>query len=168
MGAQIMHTTHVSPTNPEGSRVMPSPSHDIKVLHDLIETTIDSAEGYSEAAREAEMPAYRDSFRRRAGEHSQVAQVLQRRLETLGGDPEEGGTIAGPHRMFVNLRRTFGAGEQAVVEEVERGEGLLKAVFEEALHDDELSLPTRILISDTYDVMQSGYRQLQALRRHRD
>ena len=147
---------------------IPSQNHDIKVLHDLIETTIDSAEGYNEAARETAAPAYRDSFKRRAGEHSKVAQVLQRRLETLGGDPEEGGGIAGAHRMFVNLRRTFGAGEQAVVEEVERGEGQLKALFENALHDEELSLPTRTLISSAYDVVQSGYKQLQALRQHRD
>ena len=45
-------------------------AHDIKVLNGLIETTLDSADGYREAAEQTQDPHYRTLFERRAGERA--------------------------------------------------------------------------------------------------
>ena len=51
-------------------------AHDIKVLNGLIDTTLDSADGYREAAEQTQDPHYRTLFERRAGERQQVVEDL--------------------------------------------------------------------------------------------
>ena len=51
--------------------------HDIHVLNSLIQTAIDSADGYREASTEADDPGRRDLFGRRSFERRQVAEELQ-------------------------------------------------------------------------------------------
>ena len=79
--------------------------HDIKILNSLIETTLDSADGYAEAAKDARSESLISLFRERSTERRQVASTLQQRVRLLGGDPKDDGTVlASAHRMFVNLR----------------------------------------------------------------
>ena len=67
--------------------------HDIHVLNSLIETTIDSADGYREAAKETDKPGYRSLFEARSFERQQVAVDLQGTVRNLGGEPEDDGSI---------------------------------------------------------------------------
>ena len=102
---------------------MSTNDHDVKILNGLIETTIDSAEGYAEAAKDTQSTRFTSLFQSRAGERRQVAGVLQRQVRTLGGKPDDDGTVlASAHRLFVNLRKSLSSGDTAVVDEVERGE----------------------------------------------
>jgi uncharacterized protein (TIGR02284 family) len=140
-------------------------NHDIRVLNDLIETTIDSAEGYAEAARETQSPRFSVTFRERASERRLVATRLQQKVEELGGTPEEdGGVLASAHRMFTNLRKSL-HDETAVIDEVERGEDHIRHKFEDALEDDDVSPPTRALIADTFRSVRSGHEQMRGLKR---
>ncbi|HBI20786.1 MAG TPA: hypothetical protein DDY79_16055, partial [Brevundimonas sp.] len=68
-------------------------AHDIKVLNGLIDTTLDSADGYREAAEQTQDPHYRTLFERRAGERQQVVEDLSAAVRGLGGDPEPHGSI---------------------------------------------------------------------------
>ena len=43
-------------------------AHDIKILNGLIETTLDSADSYREAAEQTQDPHYRTLFERRSAE----------------------------------------------------------------------------------------------------
>ena len=52
-------------------------AHDIKVLNGLIETTLDSADGYREAAKETDQTRYRGLFEQRAEERGRVAADAQ-------------------------------------------------------------------------------------------
>lgn len=139
--------------------------HDVKVLNDLIETTIDSAEGYGEAAKDAESTRFAGTFASRAQERAQVTTQLQQQVRTLGGKPEDDGTVlAKAHRMFVGLRKSMSSGDTAVVDEVERGEDHIKAKFEDALKDDELSPPTRSVIMQAYVSVKTGHDQMRDLK----
>lgn len=144
---------------------MSKTDHDVKVLNDLIESTIDSASGYQEAAKDADNTRFADTFASRAQERSQVTGQLQRQVRMLGAEPEDDGSVlARAHRMFVNLRKSLSAGDTAVVDEVERGEDHIKAKFEDALKDDELSPPTRSVIMQAYVSVKTGHDQMRDLK----
>ena len=139
-------------------------NHDIRVLNDLIETTIDSAEGYAEAARETQSPRFSVTFRERASERRLVATRLQQKVEELGGTPEDDGSVlASAHRMFTNLRKSL-HDETAVIDEVERGEDHIKAKFEIALKDADLAPATRSIIRDAFTSVKAGHDQASALK----
>ena len=140
--------------------------HDIGTLNSLIATTLDSVQGYEEAAKDDEQGRYRSLFTQRAGERRQVATALQAEVRRLGGTPSEGGTaLGGAHRMFVNLKASvLGNDEQAVVNEVERGEDHIKAKYEDALEDGELSASTRAAIEEGYRSVREGHDQMRDLK----
>jgi uncharacterized protein (TIGR02284 family) len=141
--------------------------HDIKVLNSLVETTLDSAEGYAEAAKDAKSAQLVSLFEGRAGERRRAASTLQQCVRSLGGEPEDDGTVlASAHRMFVNLRTSItSADNTAVVDEVERGEDHIKHKFEDAMNDNELSPPAMSAITDVYTSVRSGHDQMRDLKK---
>jgi uncharacterized protein (TIGR02284 family) len=144
---------------------MTANTHDIKVLNGLIETTIDSADGYREAATETENPRYRTLFEQRSFERKQVATDLQSTVRTLGGDPEDDGSIlAKAHRAFLDIKHALLRDEQAVVNSVENGEDFIKAKFETALEDSDVSATTREAIRRAYASVRSGHDQMRDLK----
>jgi len=139
-------------------------NHDIRVLNDLIETTIDSADGYAEAATDSRSSRFSLTFRERASERRQLATRLQQQVEALGGTAEdEGSALASAHRLFTSLHKSLD-NDSAVVDEVERGEDHIKHMFEDALDDDDVSPPTRALIADAYRSVRSGHEQMRDLK----
>lgn len=141
--------------------------HDIKVLNSLVETTLDSAEGYAEAAKDAKSAQLVSLFQGRAGERRRAASTLQQCVRSLGGKPKDDGTVlASAHRMFVNLRTSVtSADNTAVVDEVERGEDHIKHKFEDAMNDNELSPPAMSAISDIYISVRNGHDQMRDLKK---
>jgi uncharacterized protein (TIGR02284 family) len=140
--------------------------HDIKTLNSLIETTLDSADGYAEAAKDAKSESLISLFRERSTERRQVASTLQQRVRLLGGDPEDDGTVlASAHRMFVNLRSSLTSNDnKAVVDEVERGEDHIKSKFEDAMKDKDVSPDTMSVITDVYASVRNGHDQRRDIK----
>lgn len=145
---------------------MTDTSHDIRTLNSLIATTIDSVEGYTEAAKEADSGRFGTIFTDRASERRQVATKLQTEVTRLGGNPEDDGTaLAGAHRAFLDLKSAVtGRDDKAIVGEVERGEDHIKAKFEDALKDNDLSPQTRTVIQDCFGSVRAGHDQMSALK----
>ncbi len=142
-----------------------SQDHDIKILNGLIETTLDSADGYREAAKETDNVRYRAMFEERSVERSKVATDLQGSVRDLGGDPEDDGSIlAKAHRAFLDVKHALLKDEQAVVNSVENGEDHIKAKYERALEDTDLSATTRETIRRAYDSVKSGHDQMRDLK----
>ena len=113
-------------------------AHDIKVLNGLIETTLDSADGYREAAEQTQDPHFRTLFERRAGERQQVVEDLSAAVRGLGGDPEPHGSIlAKAHRAFLDVKHALLRNDDSVVGSINSGEGFIAGKYEKAL---ELSL----------------------------
>lgn len=142
-------------------------NHDIKTLNSLIETTLDSADGYAEAAKDAKSPQLVSLFSERSSERKQVASTLQQCVRSLGGKPDDDGTVlASVHRMFVNLRASLTSNDnKAVVDEVERGEDHLKSKFESAMKDADLSPDTQASITNAYASVRSGHDQMRDIKR---
>lgn len=141
--------------------------HDVTVLNSLIETTIDSVDGYRHSAGEATNPQFAEIFRSRAQEREQVVAKLRQRVTELGGTPEEeGGLLAKAHRQFLSLRDAVtGRDDKAVIAEVDRGESYLNGKWEIALADEELSAQTQRLIRDCYQSVRSGHEQWEQINK---
>ncbi|HWQ86967.1 PA2169 family four-helix-bundle protein [Brevundimonas sp.] len=140
-------------------------NHDIHVLNSLIETTIDSADGYREAAKETDKDSFRTLFEARSFERQQVASDLQGAVRTLGGNPEDDGTIlAKAHRAFLDVKHALLRDEQAVVNSVENGEDFIKNKFETALEDSAVSATTRETIRRAWSTVKDGHDQMRDLK----
>jgi len=140
-------------------------THDIKVLNELITTTLDSADGYDEASKDAKNTSFKTLFARWAQERRQVVSELQQEVRSLGGKPSDDGSMLGSaHRAFLNVRESLSKGDKSVVEEVERGEDYIKNKFEEALNDDELSDEVLPVLSRAYDSVIQGHAQARNLK----
>ena len=141
--------------------------HDVTVLNSLIETTIDSVDGYRHSAGEATNTQFADIFRRRADERQQVVNRLRERVIELGGKPEEeGGLLAAAHRRFLSLRDAVtGSDDKAVIAEVDRGESFLNGKWEAALADKELSPATQRLLTECYQSVRSGHDQWESINK---
>jgi uncharacterized protein (TIGR02284 family) len=142
-----------------------STDHDIKILNSLIETVIDSADGYSQAAKEATGTRFADIFLRRGAERQELTVRLQNKVRELGGTPEDDGTLlAGAHRMFLNLRNSMSNDEIAIVDQVEAGEDHIKHKFEDAQRDREISLATMADINEAYAIVKDGHDEIRDLK----
>ena len=142
-------------------------SHDVTVLNSLIETTIDSVDGYRHSAGEATSGTFTEMFRKRAEERQQLVERLRSKVVELGGTPEEeGGLLAKAHRRFLSLRDAVtGRDDKAVIAEVDRGESYLNGKWEAALADTELSVDTQRLIRECYQSIRSGHEQWEQINK---
>jgi len=145
---------------------MSDSSHDISTLNSLIATTLDSVDGYTEAAKDSESGRFGALFTSRAAERRGVVSRLQQEVVSLGGNPEDDGTVlAGAHRIFINLKSAVtGKDEKAIVNEVERGEDHIKAKFEDALGDADLSPGVKAVIQGCYASVRQGHDEMRDLK----
>ena len=145
---------------------MPHTNQDhIKLVNGLVETTIDSADGYEEAAKHAEGARYRTLFQQRAQERRSIASELRDEVRRLGGEAKDDGTaLAAAHRAFINLKDSLTKGDEAVINEVESGEDFIKAKFEKALDDTDVDAQTRAVIERAWTSVKSGHDQMRDIK----
>lgn len=142
-----------------------STDHDIKTLNSLIETVIDSADGYTQASKEAAGSRFAEIFQRRGAERQELTTRLQNKVRSLGGTPEDDGTtLAGAHRMFLNLRNSMSSDDTTVVDQVEAGEDHIKHKFEDAQRDKDVSPATMADINEAYVVVKAGHDEIRNLK----
>lgn len=145
---------------------MAANDHDVSVLNSLITTTIDSANGFEEAAEEARGEQFKSMFQQFATERRQCVNALQQGVRRLGGDPEnDGSTAAAAHRTWLDLKNAVtGSSDKQVIEEVENGEDYIKAKYETAMKDDRLSAQARSIIEDAYRSVREGHDRASQLK----
>jgi len=140
--------------------------HDISTLNGLIATTIDSADGYAEAAKEAKGSRFEALFTQRAGERRTMVSTLTHEVTLLGGEPASHGTVlAGAHRLFLNLKAAVtDHNEKMIVNEVEAGEDHIKAKYEDAVLDRELSPQVKAIIEQAYRSVLAGHDEMRDIK----
>ena len=140
---------------------------EITILNTLTTTLIDSVTGYEDAAANIEGTSrLQQLFRERASERRQVVQELRAEVTRLGGNPEDDGSFLGKtHQRFLDLKAAVtGRDEQAILNEVERGEDYLKEKFETALESGNLSGECRSAVEKAYQSVKSGHDQMSQLK----
>jgi uncharacterized protein (TIGR02284 family) len=137
----------------------------ISTLNGLIETCKDGQNGFTTAAEGIERSDLKSLFFEFAQQRSQFAGELQTLVQSLGGDPENSGSIAGSlHRGWMNIKTAVvGKDEASILNECERGEDSAKNAYKSALQE---GLPTHILdtVQTQYVAIQSAHDRIKALR----
>ncbi|HUP67624.1 MAG TPA: PA2169 family four-helix-bundle protein [Sphingomicrobium sp.] len=141
-------------------------SEQITTLNTLIATTIDSVTGYEDAAANSDAGRFQQVFRDRASERQRVVEDLRAEVRRLGGNPEDDGSFLGKtHQRFLDLKAAVtGRDEQAIINEVERGEDYLKEKFETALNSDALSGESRAAVERCFQSVREGHDQMSQLK----
>ena len=139
---------------------------EIATLNTLIATTIDSITGYENSAKDIDNSRFAEIFRQRANERQQVVEDLRAQVRRLGGEPEDSGSFMGKtHQRFEDLKAAItGQDEQAIINEVERGEDYLKGKFEAALNEGHLSGEARAAVERCYQSVREGHDQMSHLK----
>jgi uncharacterized protein (TIGR02284 family) len=140
---------------------------EITTLNTLIATLIDSVTGFEDAAANIEGSSrLQQLFRERASERRQVVEELRAEVRRLGGNPEDDGSFLGKtHQRFLDLKAAItGRDEQAIINEVERGEDYLKEKFETALERGHLSGDSRSVVERAYQSVKAGHDQVSQLK----
>lgn len=142
--------------------MMTQSTHEISTLNSLIATTLDSVDGYAEAVKDTKNASFVSLFNSLASDRRQLVSKLQQEVTTLGGEPEDDGTVlAGAHRVFLNLKSVVtGHDDKAIINEVEAGEDHIKAKYEDAMRDRDLSSTVQALISAAYVSVKAGHDEM--------
>lgn len=140
-------------------------AHDIQILNGLIQTAADSADAYHDAAAETDDGGRRALFKRRAFARQKVAADLSDDVRGLGGEPTtEGSILAKAQRAFGDLKHALVRDELSVVGPVESVEDTVRARFERALDDSDVSPETRETIRRAYARLHGDHDDISALK----
>ena len=146
---------------------MPSDDHDIRVLNGLIGELLLAKGALDDAARHD--GRFSGLFERRAADQAQAAAALSQEVERRGGAPRVPGhglaeMLGLAAHAFQDLRARLAHGDDAALDEVERGEAHLLARFDAALADRDVSGPVRDAILRAYDPVKAGRDEVLQLR----
>jgi uncharacterized protein (TIGR02284 family) len=138
--------------------------HLISTLNNLIETCKDGENGFRTAAGGVKNGELKTLFNLYAQQRAQFAAELQAEVRTLGGDPEDTGSVAATlHRGWINIKSTVtGEDEGAIISECERGEDSAVRNYKEALNE---TLPPGVqsIIERQYTQVQEAHDRIRAL-----
>ena len=137
----------------------------ISTLNGLIETCKDGQNGFQEAAEGVERSDLKSLFYEFSQQRAQFAGELQQLVQSLGGDPENTGSmVAALHRGWINIKSAVtGKDESSILAECERGEDSAKNNYKDALKEP---LPANVMevVQRQYEAVQSAHDRVKALR----
>ncbi len=138
---------------------------DVSTLNDLVSLCYDSAKGYREAAEKGKNTSLAALFVSRAHERDAIARELSAKVRELGETPNEHGTLAGAaHRVMLDVMAMIGENTKVAIDEVERGEDVIKGAFEKAMQKTDTSDSVRTLITKSYSSIKAGHDQASSLK----
>lgn len=139
-------------------------NQDITTINTLIATTIDSANGFEEAARTANATGLSMQFAELARDRWEIVEKLEDEVRRMGGEPKRSGTAkAAMHRRWLDLRNAVAGSDRAVLQEVENGETYLCGKYEAALGATDMSTDARRCIEDAFASVRRDQERVRGL-----
>ena len=148
---------------------MPNPSATLKeveeALHNVIETLIDSQEGFQQIGDQLKDETHKRYFLAESLKRAQFRGDLETVLHQEGiHDIKESGTASGAvRRTWANLKHKLGGGDHTLLETAEQGEDAAKAAYEDTLNR-ELPLPIRQLLTTQSAHIHASHDYVKAAR----
>lgn len=136
----------------------------IDTLNSLLQTTIDSINGYNNSAKELSSGNLQQMFHQRASDRQQVVQRLSEEVRRLGGDPADSGSAMGQmHHVWEDLKGAVtGHDDQAIINQTEAAEDYLKEQYEDAL--DKLNGEPRQVVEQCYQQVRQGHDEISRMK----
>ena len=140
-----------------------------EILENLAEICRDAQTGFREFAQKISDPEAKRFFEEKSLERASFAGDLETELRGLGEhDAKPSGTVAGSaHRGWANLKSALGGGDQALLDEAERGEDAAKKAYQEAIEHGKLSQSSLTVVQRQYDAILAAHNQVKSLRDRR-
>lgn len=137
----------------------------ISSLNGLIETCRDGQEGFKQAAEGIKSADIKKEFYQYSQQRADFVGDLQDIVRTLGGDPENAGSLsASLHRGWMNLKAAItGDDEAAIYNECERSEDVAKAEYQTVL-EQELPAYIQQTVQSQYSAILATHDRVKALR----
>lgn len=147
---------------------MADKSNIVDNLNKLIATNYDGERGYKEAAEDVKDTRLKSWFREYSQQRYDFGHELKAEIRQLGGDVEKGTTVAADaHRLFLDIKSFIaGNSEDAVLNEVIRGEKTAIERYDEVLGDTALPASTRTVVSRQKSQIQSALSKIQELEKN--
>ena len=117
-------------------------------LSKLLTRSHDAEKGYQEAAENAKDNELKSLFLAQSRQRSEFAQEIDREIRTLGGEPDNGTSLAADlHRAWINIKSTFASDDdKATVQECHRGDQDALENYNAVLQETDLAASTRELL----------------------
>jgi uncharacterized protein (TIGR02284 family) len=140
-----------------------------EILQGLVEISRDAQTGFREFAEKISDPAAKTFFQEKSLERANFAGELESELHRLGQrDVEQSGTMAGSaHRGWANLKSALGGGDQALLDEAERGEDAAKKAYQEALEHGNLAQTALPIVQAQYESILATHNRVKQFRDQR-
>lgn len=128
----------------------------VNLLQGILEKNYDAEKGYKKAMTDAENPALKNFLQAQALQRSNFATAIDKELRDLGEEPKESGSVTGSlHRAWIDIKSSVaGNDDEAVLEEVIRGEKASVDEYQDAINNN--ALPPKI-----DSVLKSQLRDIQ-------
>lgn len=128
----------------------------VNLLQGILEKNYDAEKGYKKAMTDAENPALKNFLQAQALQRSNFATAIDKELRDLGEEPKESGSVTGSlHRAWIDIKSSLaGNDDEAVLEEVIRGEKASVDEYQDAINNN--ALPPKI-----DSVLKSQLRDIQ-------
>jgi uncharacterized protein (TIGR02284 family) len=137
----------------------------IDTLNDLAECCKDGEYGFHASAEQAKRADLKSILLQRADDCRGGAQELYEQIRSLGGEVDEGGSVAGAmHRGWVSVKTMLSTyDDKAVLEECERGEDNALARYRKALKKP-LPAGVKLIVERQLQGVQRNHDQIKMLR----
>lgn len=113
----------------------------VNVLQGILEKNYDAEKGYKKAMQDAKNPALKGFLQKQAAQRSHFATAIDKELRDLGETPKESGSVTGSlHRAWIDIKSSVsGNDDEAVLEEVIRGEKASVDEYEDVMNNNTLA-----------------------------
>jgi uncharacterized protein (TIGR02284 family) len=137
----------------------------ISTLNDLISICKDGQEGFKDAAEGVDRSDLKTLFYEFSQQRAEFAGVLQEMVRSMGGDPENAGSMTGAiHRGWIDIKSAvMGKDEEAILNECERGEDAAKEAYQEAMQQN---LPSNVadVVNQQGQAVLAAHNRIRSLR----
>ncbi|RDK88863.1 uncharacterized protein (TIGR02284 family) [Marinirhabdus gelatinilytica] len=118
-------------------------------LNELLTKNYDAEAGYKKAAEIVENPQLKQFFETKAQERYDFGHELKTEIRNTGGNPDKGTSFTGDaHRTWMSIKDTFSSNdEEAILEEVKRGEKAAVEEYQEVIADTTLPPTTKNILT---------------------
>ena len=133
-------------------------------LSKLYTRLIDSRDGYKDAMESATSPSVKGILNDMAERRTRDAAELRSFLAREGMDlDDDGSLLAAAHRTFMNVKDAVtGTDDQAIIDEILRGEKALHEQYHDALEASGPSHPEYSILKEQHDALYQEIQRFEA------
>lgn len=134
-------------------------------LNKLLTSNRDAEKGYQEAAENVKDAELKSLFLAQSRQRGEFAMELDREVRTLGGEPDNGTSLASDlHRAWINVKSTFASSDdKAVAQECQRGDQQALDNYNSVLQETDLVASTRELLLRQKQSVESAHASMARL-----